>query len=239
MPAEIEVAGRRVLVVGGSGVLGGAIAEELRNRRATVMLAGRNAASLHETATRLGPDVHSVVCDLTVANHITHMIDTAVATMGGLEGLVNAAGAVAFGPLADADPDVLDRMVAVNLVGPLKTIQAALPHLDGGFILNITGVVAETPMASMVPYSAVKAGLSGGARRLLSAESCVAGAFTCLMQGRRTPRRAYPAVPSMATHRRCRRVWIRNTSPESWCLDWSPVNESCLLRRSEGTTKPV
>ena len=161
MPAEIEVAGRRVLVVGGSGVLGGAIAEELRNRRATVMLAGRNAASLHETATRLGPDVHSVVCDLTVANHITHMIDTAVATMGGLEGLVNAAGAVAFGPLADADPDVLDRMVAVNLVGPLKTIQAALPHLDGGFILNLTGVVAETPMASMVPYSAVKAGLSG------------------------------------------------------------------------------
>lgn len=160
MPLGVEIADRRVLVVGGSGVLGSAIAKELKNRGATVMLSGRDAGRLHERATQLGPDVHSVVCDLTVDSHIPHMIDTAMATMGGIDGIVNAAGVVAFGPMADIDSAVLDRMAAVNLVGPLKTIQAVLPHLDGGFMVNITGIVAETPVAGMVPYSAVKAGLS-------------------------------------------------------------------------------
>lgn len=160
MPTAATVAGRRVLVIGGSGVLGSAIAKELKNHQATVMLAGRDAARLHAKATELGPDVHSVVCDLTVDSHITHGITTAVTTMGGLDGLVNAAGVVAFGPLADISSAALDRMVAVNLMGPLKTIRAALPHLEEGFIVNITGVVAETPIAGMAAYSAVKAGLS-------------------------------------------------------------------------------
>lgn len=161
MPPPVDVAGSRVLVIGGSGVLGGAIACELRKRRAKVMLAGRDAARLHERATQLGPETNSVVFDLTGDGHIGHVIDTAVATMGGLDGLVNAAGVVAFGPLIELESAALDRMVATNLVGPLETIRAALPHLEGGFVVNISGLVAETPLAGMAAYSAVKAGLSG------------------------------------------------------------------------------
>jgi cyclic-di-GMP-binding biofilm dispersal mediator protein len=131
-----------------------------------VVLAGRDAARLRAQAATLGPDVPSVVFDLTQPHHAPHVVDTAVATLGGLDGVVNAAGVVAFGPLAETDDAALDELVAVDLVGPLRVIRAALPQLEGGFIVNLTGVVAEQPVAGMAAYSAVKAGLSAATRAL-------------------------------------------------------------------------
>ncbi len=160
MPTRINLAGKRVLVIGGSGVLGSAIAHELVAHHSTVLLAGRNATRLHQRATELGANVRSVVFDMTVEGHIDHVIATASDTLGGIDGVVNAAGVVAFGPLRDLDSAALDQMTVTNLIAPLKLIQAALPHLSNGFIVNISGGVAETPVAGMAAYSAVKAGMS-------------------------------------------------------------------------------
>ena len=160
MPPGVHLQGKRVLVAGGSGVLGSAIARELKAHGTTVMLAGRDAVRLQQRATELGPEVRSAIFDLTVAGHIDHVVATAREAMGGLDGLVNAAGVVAFGPLLDLDPEELGQIAATNLVGPLRLVQAVLPHLSNGFIVNISGIVAETPMAGMVAYSATKAGLS-------------------------------------------------------------------------------
>jgi len=52
------------------------------------------------------------------------------------------------------------RLVASNLLGPLRMMRAALPHLDGGFVVNLSAVVAEQPPAGMVAYAATKAGLT-------------------------------------------------------------------------------
>lgn len=160
MAAPVELAGSRVLVLGGSGVLGGLIAAELERSGANVMLAGRDPQRLREQASRIGPTVRSVIFDLAVPSHATHVVDTAVQALGGLDGLVNAAGVVAFGPLAEMDDAALDELVAVDFLGPLRVMRVALPHLEGGYIVNVTGVVAETPVAGMASYSAVKAGLS-------------------------------------------------------------------------------
>ncbi len=160
MAATVELSGSRILVLGGSGVLGGLIAAELDRAGAKVMLAGRDPDRLREQASRIGASVPSVMFDLAVPSHATHVVDTAIQSLGGLDGLVNAAGVVAFGPLADMDDAALDELVAVDLLGPLRVMRVALPHLEGGFIVNISGVVAESPVAGMAAYSAVKAGLS-------------------------------------------------------------------------------
>jgi cyclic-di-GMP-binding biofilm dispersal mediator protein len=160
MAKPIVLDGSRVLVLGGSGVLGGLIAAELHRAGAAVMLAGRDADRLQLQATSIGPGVPSVLFDLTIPSHAAHVVDTAVQHLGGLDGVVNAAGVVAFGSLTEMDDDALDELVAADLLGPLRVIRDALPHLEGGFIVNLTGVVAEVPVAGMAAYSAVKAGLS-------------------------------------------------------------------------------
>jgi len=164
----IELNGSRVLVLGGSGVLGGHLAAALKRRGARVMLAGRDRDRLHRAATALGPDTPSVLFDLREPSHADHVVSTAVAALGGLDGLVNAAGVVAFGPFAEMSDAALDELVATDFVGPLRIMRAALPHLDGGFVVNLTGVVAERAVPGIVAYSAVKAGLSAAATGLSS-----------------------------------------------------------------------
>ena len=164
--ASIDLADKRTLVLGGSGVLGSAIAGELTSRGALVMLAGRDARRLQARAGAIGPNVPSVIFDLRVPEHATHVVQTATRLLGGLDGVVNAAGIVAFGPLSELTDTALDELVAADLVEPLRVARTALEHLDGGFIVNITGVVAETPVANMAVYSAVKAGLSAASTAL-------------------------------------------------------------------------
>jgi short-subunit dehydrogenase len=163
---SIELRGKRILVLGGSGVLGSAIARELAGRGSLVMLAGRDATRLQQRASEIGPNIPSVLFDLRVASHATHVVETASRLLEGLDGIVNAAGVVAFGPLSDLSDAVLDDLVAADLVGPLRVARTALAYLDRGFIVNITGVVAEKPVANMTAYSAVKAGLSAASAAL-------------------------------------------------------------------------
>ena len=165
MPS-IDLSSSRVLVLGGSGVLGGAIAEGLASRGASVMLAGRDADRLRAAASRIGPTVPSVLFDLREPLHADHVIDTTVDRLGGLDGIVNAAGVVAFGGLADLDDEALSAVMETNLVGPLRVMQRALAHMDGGFFANLSGVVAERPMPGMAVYSAAKAGLSAASAAL-------------------------------------------------------------------------
>ena len=161
-----DLVGARTLVLGGSGVLGSLIARELKGRGGLVMLAGRDRTRLQERAAELGADTPSVQFDLREPHHADHVVNTAIDGLGGLDGIVNAAGVVAFGPLEELDDRSLDELVATDLVGPLRVIRTAVPHLDGGFVVNITGVVADQPMAGLAAYSAVKAGLSAATQAL-------------------------------------------------------------------------
>jgi cyclic-di-GMP-binding biofilm dispersal mediator protein len=155
-----DLNGTRTLVLGGSGVMGTLIAQRLLDRGGKVMLAARDRARLQAQATTLASAVPSVEFDLREPYHVEHVVGTAISVLGGLDGVVNAAGVVAFGPLEDLSDAALDELVATDLVGPLRVMRTAIPHLQGGFLVNITGVVAERPTAGMAAYSAVKAGLS-------------------------------------------------------------------------------
>lgn len=166
MPS-VEIAGKRVLVLGGSGVLGSLIAGRLVDRGARVLLAGRDRQRLTRAAASIGPDVPFLLWDLG-QDDPREMIDTTITNLGGIDGLVVAAGVVAFGPLAEVTDQVLDELTRTDFIEPLRVIRSAIPHLQGGFVVSITGVVAETPYPGLVAYSAVKAGLSAATRALSS-----------------------------------------------------------------------
>ena len=74
--------------------------------------------------------------------------------------MVNAAGVVAFGDVADLDSDIVEELFLTNTFAPMFIAQAALPVMaEGGTIASISGVIAEQNMPGMAPYGASKAAL--------------------------------------------------------------------------------
>jgi len=148
-----------VAVVGASGGLGAAITRRLVERGASVLLAGRSAARLRAAGPPGAPVVELDVRDPGAGDALV----AAVAEhYGRLDGLVHAAGVVAFGDLAGTEDTVLEEIVLTNLLGPLWITKRVIPLLSdsGGFVLQLSAVVAEQPLAGMVAYSASKAALS-------------------------------------------------------------------------------
>jgi cyclic-di-GMP-binding biofilm dispersal mediator protein len=154
-----DLNGAAVLLAGASGGLGTAIGRALTDRGATLTLLGRSEEHLASCALAGlgGPHVAGDIADPDTG---VRAVQAHLDAHGRLDGVVNAAGEVAFGPLEETDDATLERLVASNLLGPLRLVRAALPHLDGGFVANLSAVVAEQPPAGMAAYAATKAGLT-------------------------------------------------------------------------------
>jgi short-subunit dehydrogenase len=153
--------GAHVLVVGGTGGLGMPISRALAARGALLTVSGRSTQKLDALGTELGDHVLGTVTgDLTLPGVPGEFVTTANATRP-LQGVVFAAGVVAFGEIGELDDDVLDQLVLLNLMAPIRIARAALAVLPaGGFLANISAVVAEQPMKGMAAYCATKAGLT-------------------------------------------------------------------------------
>lgn len=158
-----EIDGARIAVVGATGALGSLVVAELERRGARLLVVGRDA----ERLAALGAGV-PVVADLGDAGAGEAVAAAAREHLGGLDGLVNAAGVVAFGALADTPDEVVEELFLTNVVGPLFLLRRVVPLLEEsqGFVLQISAVVAERPMPRMAAYSASKAALSAVATAL-------------------------------------------------------------------------
>ncbi len=156
-----DLSGSRVLVLGATGGLGAPITRRLVAAGADVWVSGRSADRLAALADELGSSVMgATAADLRLPGAADEVV-TAAAAGGPLTGVVLAAGAVAFGDVVDLDDDVLDDLLLLNLIGPIRVIRAAVPHLaEGGFVVQLSAVVAERPMPGMAAYSASKAALT-------------------------------------------------------------------------------
>lgn len=158
-----DLSGARVAVVGATGALGALVVAELERRGARLVVVGRDADRL----AALGTGV-PVVADLGDATAGDAVAAAAREHLGGLDGLVNAAGVVAFGPLVDTPDEVVEELFLTNVVGPLFLLRRLLPLLEEsqGFVLHLSAVVAERPVPGMAAYSASKAALSAVATAL-------------------------------------------------------------------------
>jgi short-subunit dehydrogenase len=156
-----DLASAHVLVLGATGGLGSAIARRLVASGARVSLSGRDGARLEALADELGTAVVTVVAaDLTMPDGPASVVRAASADAA-LTGVVNAAGVVAFGPVEDLDDDTLDEVLLLDLVAPIRLARAALAVIpEGGFLAQVSAVVAEKAMPGMAAYSAAKAGLT-------------------------------------------------------------------------------
>lgn len=152
--------GARIAVVGATGALGSLVAAELSGRGARLLAVGRDADRLDAV-----PAEARVVADLGDARAGEHVVRAASEHLGGLDGLVDAAGVVAFGPLADTPDEVVEELFLANVVGPLLLLRRVLPLLEEsqGFVAHLSAVVAEQPLPRMAAYSASKAALSAAA----------------------------------------------------------------------------
>lgn len=161
-----DLAGARIAVVGATGALGALLSAELAARGARLLVTGRDPDRL-EALGALAAEVR-VVADLGDATAGDAVAAAAREHLGGLDGLVNAAGVVAFGTLVDTPDEVVEELFLTNVVGPLFLLRRVLPLLEEsqGFVVQLSAVVAEQPLARMAAYSASKAALSAAATAL-------------------------------------------------------------------------
>lgn len=159
-----ELTGKRALVTGASGSIGGAIARALHAQGASVGLSGTRRDALESLAADLGDNAHVLPCDLSDAADVATLIERAEAAMGELNILVNNAGLTRdnlFARVADSD---WDRVLAVNLTAAFKLSREVLRGMvrrRSGRIISITSVVAITGNPGQSNYIAAKAGLTG------------------------------------------------------------------------------
>jgi short-subunit dehydrogenase len=156
-----DLTGSVVAIVGASGGLGSEISKLLHERGAQLILAGPHADRLTSAARGLAPTSVIVPCDLRDPS-AGDAIVTAATQIGRLDGVINAAGVVAFGNLVDTSDDVIEELFLTNVLGPLWLMKRLTPLLSvsKGFVANISAVVAESPLAGMAAYSASKAALT-------------------------------------------------------------------------------
>lgn len=164
-----SLAGRRALVTGASGGIGGAIARSLHMAGASVALSGTREEALAALASSLGERAHGLVADLSQPEAADDLMARAEAALGGIDILINNAGLTRDGlmmRMKDADwQTVLD----VNLTAAFRLSRAALrPMMKARFgrILSITSVVGTTGNPGQANYAASKAGLAGMTKAL-------------------------------------------------------------------------
>ena len=162
----MRASGKTLVVTGGGNGIGRELVLELLNRGARVAALDINDAGLQETAKLAG------VKRDRLSTHVVNITDRAtvealpaaiVATHGQVDGLINCAGIIQpFVRFNDLDYGAIERVMNVNLWGPINTIKTFLPHLlkrPEAHIVNVSSMGAFVPVPGQTMYGVTKAGV--------------------------------------------------------------------------------
>lgn len=152
--------GKVVILTGASAGIGAATARQFAAAGARLALVARSREPLERLAASL-PGAHlALPADVADPTACRALVAAAVAHFGRVDLLINNAGVGLAGPVAALAPADVERALAVDLLGPLHLIQAALPHMAGhGQIINVSTVLAAQPLPYLGGYAAAKAAL--------------------------------------------------------------------------------
>ena len=203
---------RRVLVTGGTGAIGGAVLERQRAAGAEVVFTGRNRARAEELAHRTG--ARFVPGDISEPGAVAEIVDEALAALGGLDGLVLAAGVLHRAPLSETTDAAWDAVIETNVVAPFLFASACLPALSdgGGAIVAVVSGTADWPEAGLGAYSVSKRALlwmtqmlavEGATRGVRANAVCpghTAAGMGTVAGGVNPEEASSPAVPPSGTH---------------------------------------
>ncbi|HEY1856750.1 SDR family oxidoreductase [Acidocella sp.] len=150
------------IVTGASGGIGAAVAERLgKDGFIVVVNYAGNAASAEAVVARIeaaGGRAVPAQADISDAQAVRRMFDSAETAFGGVDVLINNAGIMTLAPIAECDDAVFDRHVAINLKGTFNTLREAAKRLrDGGRIVNFSSSVVGLLQPGYGVYAATKA----------------------------------------------------------------------------------
>jgi short-subunit dehydrogenase len=161
---EQTLKGKVVIVTGASSGIGEATARALAGRGASVVLVARNEEKLRFLEREIlaaGGQASAVRVDITDEASVQAMVGQTVEEFGSVDILVNNAGLGLSGRIEDLRAEDLRYLLEVNLLGPLRCVQAALPYMPrGGRIINVSSVVGKRAIPKVGGYCATKSALN-------------------------------------------------------------------------------
>ena len=170
MPADylsklFGLSGQTAVVIGGAGVLGGALCRGLAQAGARVMVADLTEEGCRarvDELRQLGGDADFRTVDVTSRKSIEDLLAAATEKTGRVEMLVNSAGVNFGSPFLEHPEEQWDRILNINLKAVFSACQVfarAMAEAGGGSILNIGSVTSHLPLSRVFAYSASKAGV--------------------------------------------------------------------------------
>lgn len=181
-----DLTGKRALVTGASGGIGGAIAKALHGAGATVALSGTRADALNALAGELGDRAHVTPADLSSSEGTDQLIKDAEAAMGGIDILINNAGLTRDQLAMRMKDEDWQTVLDVNLTAAFRLSRACLRGMmkaRQGRIIGITSVVGVTGNAGQTNYAASKAGMIGMSKSLAQEVAARGITVNCVAPG--------------------------------------------------------
>ena len=169
---RFSVADQTAIVTGASSGIGRAIAETFAADGANVVICSREQENVDPVAEAItagpGGDALAVECDVTSETAVESLIDATVAEFGGIDTLVNNAGASFVASFDDISVNGWETILSINLTGTATCARVAAPHLadGGGSVINLSSVAGQRGAPYMSHYAAAKAGVERLTRSL-------------------------------------------------------------------------
>ena len=162
-----DLTGTTSVVIGGNGVLGGAMAEALAAHGSKVAIVGRNLEKAEEVKAKIedaGGEARCFQADATTQGDLKKVLDEVIAWTGSVDTLINSSGTNSSTPFFELQMEEWDRIMDVNLKSVVMACQIFGKHMidqgRGGSIINISSVSSEPPLSKVFTYSASKAGVN-------------------------------------------------------------------------------
>ena len=197
---DLGLTGRTAVVCGASSGIGLGIAESLAGDGANVVMFARRRELVEREAERLG--AIAVAGDVTIADDLERLVQTAVDTYGGVDILVNNSGGPPRATAAQLDAAQLDAAVQLLLVSVVRLTGLCLPHLErssAGRIVNVTSSTVREPIDNLALSNIVRPGVVGWAKSLARELGPKGITVNCVAPGRIDTdriREVYPDGPT-------------------------------------------
>ena len=162
---------RTAIVTGASGGIGRGVAERMAVDGFSVVLTySGNAAKAEDTLRSIeagGGSAIAIAADITKADDVKQIFQTARSSFGDIAAVVNCAGIMPLAPIQKGDFEAFDRVIATNLRGTFLVMSEAANHvMDGGRIVTFSSSVLGKNFPAYGAYIASKAGVEGLTRVL-------------------------------------------------------------------------
>ncbi len=199
------------LVTGAGSGIGRSICLQLAAAGWRTVLVGRTASKLEAVAAEIESaspvPTHTHTADVAQPIQARAAVAAAIEAYGRLDALINNAGSAQLRPIAEHTPDDIAGTFAVNALGPINMIAAALPALrqaTPGVIVNVSSMAAHDPFPGLGVYGAAKAATEGIVRAIRNEETQV---------------RAYAIAPGAVETPLLRTLVPEDALPSSQTLD--------------------